>query len=260
MTKAAHPDQNQQDHLMLHDSMKFMLAMIALGEQMGEPGDPAITGQPLFKGFHEILQDIPKLENAKDFENFAQRREQLSGTWMSSMQSMDSALQGNFSVAYLIDQFLHRPKEMESEFLAATKDELSLETLAPMLNMLKLLASSAIGHADRTHFQKTSGNPFGQARCEGGAAEVSARSTEAVNAREENSPTKPIKRMVEKRWHEALNTPGSYGGVKAEFVRKMLALIEREHKEFSVTERTMTDWIGKWGGKLQRIKVGKKLT
>ncbi len=255
MTKAARPDQNHQNHLMLHDSMKFM---IALGEKMGEPGDPAITGQPLFPGFREILQDIPKLENAKDFENFAQRREQLSGTWMSSMQSMDTALQGNFSVAYLIDQFLHHPKEMESELLAvATKDELSLETLAPALNMLKLLGSNAIGHAERTHFQKKSGNAFSEARCEGGTAEVSARGTDAVNIREENSPTKLVKCMVEKCWREALNTPGSYKGFKAEFVRQMLALVEREHKGITVTERTMTDWTDKWGGKLQRIKIEK---
>jgi len=227
---------------------------------MGEPGDPAITGQPLFEGFREILQDIPKLESAKDFENFAQRREQLSGIWVSSMQSMDTALQGNFSVAYLIDQFLHHPKEMESEFLAATKAERSLETLAPALNMLKLLGSNAIGHAERTHWQKTSGNPFGQARCEGGTAEVSARGKGAADNREEKRKTNPVKRMVEKRWREATNTPGSYRGVKAEFVREMLALIDREHKELTVTERTMTDWIDKWGGKLQRIKIEKKLT
>ena len=251
MSRAAHPDQTS---LMLHGVMKFVIEAIDLDEQVGTLADQAIIEQPLFQRLREILEDIPRLESEEDFKNFAQRRENLKGLWVSSMKSMDGALKGNFPVTYLVDQFMHNPKEMKAQFMAMTEGQISQEDLAPMLNMFQLLASNAIGHDERSNWQETSGNPFGSARRQGAKAEVSTRAKKAVNKRIENDPTSPAKRMVESLWREALETPGSYKGFKSEFARQMHELVKREHGGITVTVRTITTWADDWGGRLKRIK------
>ena len=236
--------------------MKFVVNIIAESEQLGEPADPAITGQPIFDGFRQILKDIPSLESAEDLKNFAQRREKLSGTWVNSMQSMDTGLQGNFSVMYLVDQLMHNPKKMESQLLAGIEDSLSLETLEPMLNMLKLMSSNVIGHDELTQWQETSDNAFGQARFEGGKAEVSARAKKAVTVRMENDSTTPVRHMIEKEWLKAVNTPGIYR-FKSDFAKDMQAVAIRDHGGITVTQRTIEGWVTELGGTLQRIKEDK---
>ena len=44
----------------LHGFMKFVVEMIAVGEQSGEMVDPGITDQPIFEEFRQVLKDIPK--------------------------------------------------------------------------------------------------------------------------------------------------------------------------------------------------------
>ncbi len=251
MSRAAHPDQTS---LMLHGVMKFVIEAIDLDEQLGTPADQAIIEQPLFQGFREILKDIPHLESEENFKNFTLRRENLKGLWESSMKSMDGALKVNFSVTYLIDQFIHNPQEVLAQLMAMTKSQLSQEAMEPVQNMFQLLASNAIGHDERSNWQETSGNPFGSARRQGAKAEVSTRAKKAVNKRIENDPTSPAKRMVESLWREALETPGSYKGFKSEFARQMHELVKREHGGITVTVRTITTWADDWGGRLKRIK------
>ena len=242
----------------LHGFMKFVVEMIAVGEQSGEMVDPGITDQPIFEEFRQVLKDIPNVKSDKDIKRFALRSEKCDGAWATSMQSMDKALQDNLPIQQLVDQILHNPGELKSLLIADTAGKLDPEILAPILNIFSLLGSDAVDREKLTDWQKNSGNVFGLARHEGGKAEVSARARKYVRKRLAQEATNPIKKMIELEWAQALKIPGSDNGMKSHFVKRMKELVKTDGKGITVENRTITDWTSKWGGKLQKISRPKK--
>ena len=199
MNEAAAEIEKQQLQ-MLHGIMQFVVQSIPADEQIVEPAVQAITGQPIFEKFRQILKDVPSVDRVEDLRRFALHREALQDVWTSSMQFMDVTLQDNYLVQNVVDQMLHHPGEIKSSLLEVTADKLNPEILVPILEMFSLLDSDAVDRKKLTDWQKHSGNSFGLARHEGGKAEVSARAKNAVNTRLEQEPTNPIKEMIKINW------------------------------------------------------------
>ena len=257
MTEAAAEIEKQQLQ-MLHGVMQFVVKSIPADEQFAEPAVQAITGQPIFEKFRQILKDIPSVDSVEDLRRFALHREAIEEIWTSSMQSMDVALQGHFFVQNMVDQMMHHPGEMKSSLLADTADKLDSEILAPILNMFSLLDSDAVDREKLIDWQKNSGNVFGLARYEGRKAGGSDMGKKGANGRVAQDPTKPLKEKIKQHWDEALKVKGSDNGMKTHFVRRMQVLVKTYGKGITVNDRTITDWTLEWGGKLQKFDRPKK--
>ena len=252
MNEAAAEIEKQQLQ-MLHGIMQFVVQSISADEQIAERAVQAITGQPIFEKFRQILKDIPSVDSVEDLRRFALHREAIQGVWTSSMQSMDVALQGNFLVQNMVDQMMHHPREMKISLLADTADKHDPEILAPILNMFSALDSDAVDREKLIDWQKTSGNVFGLARYEGRKAGVSDLGKKAVKKRMAQDPTKPLKEKIKRHWIEALKVKGSDNGMKTHFVSRMQELVKTDGKGIIVKDRTITDWTLEWGGKLQKF-------
>ena len=248
----------KQQLQMLHGIMQFVVQSIPADEQITEPAVQAITGQPIFEKFRQILKDVPSVDRVEDLRRFALHREALQDVWTSSMQFMDVTLQDNFLVQNMVDQIMHHPGEMKSSLLADTADKHDPKILALILNMFSALDSDAVDREKLTDWQKNSGNVFGLARYEGGKAEVSALGKKAVKKRIAQDPTKPLKDKIKQHWIEALKVKGSDNGIKTHFVKRMQELVKTDGKGIIVPDRTINDWTQKWGGKLQKIDKPKK--
>ena len=167
---------------------------------------------------------------------------------------------------YAVDQVLHNPDKIKRHLLKATEDTLSLEALAPMINMLSLTASAAVDREAIVDFDKNSGNVFGLARHEGGGAEVSARGKRAVEKRLAQNSTKSIKDKVELEWAKALKAPSSDNGMKTHFAKRMVQQLKednakqmkKDHQQIVVSEETILDWMMRWGGTLNKVARPKK--
>jgi hypothetical protein len=251
MTETAAEIEKQQLQ-MLHGVMRFVVQSIPADEKFAEPDVQAITGQPIFEKFRQILNEIPSVDSVEDLRRFALQRESIQEIWTSSMQFMDVALQDNFFVQNIVDQFMHHSGEMKTSLLADTADKVDPEILAPILNMLSLWDSDAVDREKLTDWQKSSGNVFGLARYEGGKAEISALGKKAVKKRMAQDPTNPLKEKIKQHWSEALKVKGSDNGMKTHFVRRMQELVKTEGKGIVVPDRTINDWTLVWGGKLQK--------
>ena len=248
----------KQQLQMLHGVMKFVVHLIPASKKNADSAVRAITKQPIFKKFRQILKVIPSINSDEDMKRFALHGEAIEEVWTTSMQSMDVNLQDNFLVQNMVDQIMHHPGEMKSSLLADTGDKHDPEILALILNMFSALDSDAVDREKLTDWQKNSGNVFGLARYEGGKAEISALGKKAVKKRIAQDPTKPLKDKIKQHWIEALKVKGSDNGIKTHFVKRMQELVKIDGKGIIVLDRTINDWTQKWGGKLQKIEKPKK--
>lgn len=251
MNEAAAEIEKQQLQ-MLHGVMQFVVQTISANKKIADPAVQAITKQPIFKKFRQILKDIPSVDSVEDLKRFALHREAIEGVWTTSMQSMEAALQGNFMIQNLIDQMLHHPGEMKSALLADTAGMLNPKVLGPILNMFSLWESKAVTREKRTNWQKNSGNTFGRARYEGRKAAASDMGKNAVEKRMAQDPTNALKEKIKEHWLEALKVKGSDNGMKTHFVRRMQELAKTDTKGITATDAQITGWTLQWGGKLQK--------
>lgn len=243
----------KQQLQMLHGLIKFVVHLIPSSKKIADPAVQAITKQPIFKKFRQILKVISSIDSDEDLKRFALHREAIEEAWTTSMHSMDEALQGNLMVQNLVDQILHHPREMKSALLSETAGKLNPEMLAPILDMFSLLDSDAVDRKKLINWQQYSGNVLGLARYQGRKAGASDMGKDAVGARMAQDPTNALRERIKEEWIKALKVKGSDNGMKTHFVRRMQELAKTDPQGIIATEGQITDWLRKWGGKLQKI-------
>ncbi|MEO5658189.1 MAG: hypothetical protein ABIQ90_00120 [Polaromonas sp.] len=243
----------KQQLQMLYGLMKFVIHLIPASIKIADPAVQAITKQPIFKKFRQILKVIHSIDSDEDLKRFALHRDAIEEVWTTSMHSMDMSLQDNLMVQNLVDQILHHPREMKSALISDTAGKLDPEILAPILDMFSLLDSDAVDRKKLIYWQKNSGNVLGLARYQGRKAGASDMGKDAVEKRMAQEPTNALKEKIKEHWIEALKVKGSDDGMKTHFVRRMQKLAKTDVKGITVSNEQITAWTLMWGGKLQKI-------